>query len=59
MLPHVMFKSFFSHTGSRNSLYFKLDYKRNGYKLSAKRFLETFGSATVTYDGLMVVLNII
>ena len=41
MLPHIMFKSFFSHTGSRNSLYFKLDYKRNGYKLSAKRFPET------------------
>ena len=59
MLLHVMFKSFFSHTGSRNILYFKLDYNGNRYKLSAKQFLKTFGSKTVTYDWLMVVLNII
>ena len=50
---------FFSRTGSRNSLSFKLDYKGNVYKLSAKRFLEICGWASVAYYWLMVVLNII
>ena len=35
------------------------NYKRNGYKLSAQRFLGSFGWPFVTYDWLVVVSNTI
>ena len=56
---HVMLKSFFFRSSSSSNAYFRLDYRGNGYKFSAGRFLESFGGTTITYDGLKVLLNAI
>ena len=54
-----MLKSFFFRSSSSSNAYFRLDYKGNGYKFSAGRFLESFGGTTISYDGLKVLLNAI